>query len=100
MDAVGTERAGAGPAADPVRAAPLDEREEFWVVSVARDEGPLRVLTEAERWVAEMAIAGLTNREIAAARGASVHTVANQLQSIYRKLGVCSRSELAALRKA
>ncbi len=54
-------------------------------------------LTPSEREVAAAAVAGKSNQEIAAARGASTRTVANQLASIYRKLGINSRAELAAL---
>jgi DNA-binding CsgD family transcriptional regulator len=52
------------------------------------------VLTEAEREVARLVYAGARNDDIARARGVSLKTVANQLDSIYRKLGVGSRSEL------
>lgn len=57
----------------------------------------LDTLTEAERAVATMVIDGLSNAEIATRRGTSVRTVANQLQSLYRKLNVSSRLELARL---
>jgi DNA-binding CsgD family transcriptional regulator len=60
------------------------------------DPGPWS-LTPAEREVAAAAVAGQSNEMIAAARGAAVRTVANQLASIYRKLGINSRAELAAL---
>lgn len=53
-------------------------------------------LTDAEREVARLAASGLRNQEIARARGTSTSTVANQLGSIYKKLGVSSRFELAA----
>lgn len=53
-------------------------------------------LTEAELEVARLAVEGLDNKSIAARRGTSVRTVANQLASVYRKLGVSSRAELAA----
>ncbi len=52
-------------------------------------------LTRAETEVATLALRGLSNREIAQARGASERSVANQLAAIFRKLGVGSRSELA-----
>jgi DNA-binding NarL/FixJ family response regulator len=42
------------------------------------------------------AAAGLSNAAIARARGRSPRTIANQLQSIYRKLGVASRAEMTA----
>ena len=51
-------------------------------------------LTRAEREVVTGVLRGLSDRGIAGARGTSPRTVANQLQSVYRKLGVASRSEL------
>ena len=58
---------------------------------------PLAGLTKAEREVALLAVRGLSNAAIAKQRRCAVRTVANQLQSIYRKLGVGSRAELGAL---
>jgi DNA-binding NarL/FixJ family response regulator len=55
------------------------------------------VLTDAEREVASLMLEGASNAEIARARGSAVRTVANQAASIFRKLGVSSRRELAAL---
>jgi len=52
-------------------------------------------LTAAEREVAELAAKGRANAAIASARRCSPRTVANLLQSVYRKLGVRSRAELA-----
>ncbi len=52
-------------------------------------------LTDTERRVAELAAAGATNREIAAALFMSVHTVEAHLTRIFRTLGVQSRTELA-----
>ena len=52
-------------------------------------------LTAAEREVAALALRGLSNRDIAVRRGARERTVANQLASVFRKLGISSRSELA-----
>ena len=51
-------------------------------------------LTVAEQDVALQVYAGATNKEIAEARGVSPKTIGNQLESIYRKLGVTSRAEL------
>lgn len=51
-------------------------------------------LTPAERAAIHGALAGRSNADIAASRGTSVHTVANQLASAYRKLQVGSRREL------
>jgi DNA-binding NarL/FixJ family response regulator len=50
-------------------------------------------LTPAEREVAEALLRGESNREIAARRGTSDRTVANQISSIFEKTGVYSRSE-------
>ena len=51
-------------------------------------------LTVAEQEVALQVYAGATNKQIAEARGVSPKTIGNQLESIYRKLGVSSRAEL------
>jgi DNA-binding CsgD family transcriptional regulator len=75
----------------------LVEGEEFAVLvfPIETKSAPTPVLTEAERAVSLLTLKGFANEEIAALRGASHRTVANQLQSIYRKLGVGSRVELA-----
>ena len=52
-------------------------------------------LTETERDIVELTLRGLTTAQIAAERGVARATVSSQLQSIYRKLGVSSRVELA-----
>jgi DNA-binding NarL/FixJ family response regulator len=46
--------------------------------------------------VAELAAAGPTNREIAQALFVTQRTIEVHLTSIYRKLGISSRSQLAA----
>lgn len=43
-----------------------------------------------------MLIAGRASAEIAAARHVSLRTIANQVASVFRKVGVKSRSELVA----
>jgi DNA-binding NarL/FixJ family response regulator len=53
-------------------------------------------LSPAERAVAELVMNGASNAEIATARGTSSRTVANQIATIFQKLGVSSRVELAA----
>ncbi len=60
------------------------------------DEKRVSVLTDTERTVLAHLLAGSTNSNIAQRRHTSESTVANQVQSIFRKLGVASRSELAA----
>ncbi|MBI5489161.1 MAG: helix-turn-helix transcriptional regulator [Deltaproteobacteria bacterium] len=62
--------------------------------AAAQPQDPM--LTAMERVVAGAVVAGRSNREIAEARGTSVHTVANQLAAVYRKLGIGSRAELVA----
>jgi len=80
----GAGAAGLGEGADEQAAAAGDQR----------SQDPL---TPAERRVAELAGAGATNREIAAACYLSVKTVEATLSRVYRKLGVRSRTELANL---
>jgi DNA-binding CsgD family transcriptional regulator/tetratricopeptide (TPR) repeat protein len=53
-------------------------------------------LTPSERRVAEMAAEGPTNREIAQALFVTPKTVEVHLSSVYRKLGISSRSQLAS----
>jgi DNA-binding CsgD family transcriptional regulator len=52
-------------------------------------------LTPSERRVADLVLAGKTNREIAAELFITVHTVEKTLTRAYAKLGVRSRTELA-----
>ena len=53
-------------------------------------------LTDAERAVARDAAHGLSNLQIAKRRRRAPRTVANQLSSAFRKLGVSSRADLIA----
>jgi DNA-binding CsgD family transcriptional regulator len=53
-------------------------------------------LTATEVRVAELAAAGLTNREVAASAFMSPKTVEANLARVYRKLGIRSRAELGA----
>lgn len=55
-----------------------------------------RELTSMEQGIADLVAAGRTNREVAADVFVSVKTVEANLTRIYAKLGVRSRSELAA----
>jgi len=61
------------------------------------DDARLRQLTKAERDVALDAAAGMSNAAIAKKRKRALRTVANQLASVYRKLDVVSRAQLAAI---
>jgi DNA-binding CsgD family transcriptional regulator len=53
-------------------------------------------LTPAEREVALLAAAGLSNSAIAGQRGRSANTIANQLAAACAKIGVAGRRELRA----
>ena len=59
-------------------------------------ETALRTLSPAEREVLRLVLDGRDNASIAAERGTSPRTTANQVASIFRKLRVSSRAELAA----
>ena len=52
-------------------------------------------LTRTERRVAELAVAGKSNKEIAATLVVSIYTVERHLTHVYAKLGVRSRSQLS-----
>ncbi len=54
-------------------------------------------LTRTQRNILDLLLAGCSNAEIARKRGRSVRTVAHQVDSIFRRLGVGSRLELFAL---
>jgi DNA-binding CsgD family transcriptional regulator len=58
--------------------------------------GAPSTLTETERRVAELAAAGLTNREVADRMFLAIKTVEANLARVYRKLGIRSRAELGA----
>jgi DNA-binding CsgD family transcriptional regulator len=53
-------------------------------------------LSAAEREVLRWLLRGETNAQVAARRQTAVRTAANQVASIFRKIGVTSRAELAA----
>lgn len=57
-------------------------------------------LTAAELEVVALVLDGLSNQEIAQRRAVARSTIRKQLEGIYRKLGVGSRAELAALDRA
>jgi DNA-binding CsgD family transcriptional regulator len=57
---------------------------------------PDRPLTKQETTVAECAVSGLTNQEIADRLHISARTVASHLYRIFNKIGVTSRAQLPA----
>jgi DNA-binding CsgD family transcriptional regulator len=61
-----------------------------------RRPGASGELTHSERRVVELAASGLANKQIAATLFVSVHTVEVHLARAYAKLGVRSRTQLAA----
>lgn len=58
---------------------------------------PCESLTDSERSVMRLMLEGQSNQQIAGVRRTAVRTVANQVASIFKKLGVGSRAELYAL---
>ena len=71
------------------------EGQEFIAISVPLEPANRITLTPAQIEVARAIIRGDSNAAIARARGTSVHTVANQVASILRRLGVESRAQIA-----
>lgn len=69
---------------------------ELVVVSVPAPQVPADELTAAEQSVVRGIAEGLTNAELAERRQVARSTIANQIASIFRKLGVSSRAELLA----
>jgi DNA-binding CsgD family transcriptional regulator len=63
----------------------------------ATDAGTIEQLTPQELQIANGVIEGATNREIAAQLFVSPRTVSHHLRSIFKKLGISSRSELIRL---
>ena len=53
-------------------------------------------LTETERRVVDLVAQGLTNPQIAGRMFVSAQTVKTHMKNVFRKLGVSTRSELAA----
>ena len=70
--------------------------EDFVVLSMPAARIDVSGLSRAEFAVAERLLRGHSNARIARARKTSARTVANQVASIFRKLGVRSRRELLA----
>jgi DNA-binding CsgD family transcriptional regulator len=68
--------------------------EDFVVLSFPLPRDGRETLSPAESEVASLLMAGRTNAEIAALRGTSLRTTANQVASLFRKLGVRSRLQL------
>jgi DNA-binding NarL/FixJ family response regulator len=67
---------------------------ELAVISYPVSQPSDRSLTRAEREVAVLLLDGKTHAEIGRSRKTATRTVANQVASVLRKLGVHSRAEL------
>jgi DNA-binding CsgD family transcriptional regulator len=65
-----------------------------WVLLQAVREGVSAALSQREKQVARHYAEGLSYKEIARELGSSPSTVRTQLQNVYRRLGVHSRTEL------
>jgi DNA-binding CsgD family transcriptional regulator len=74
----------------------------LWAAKASRElsaiavRTPMDGLTETERRLAALIAQGRTNREVAAAMFVTENTVQTHLRHIFQKLGVRSRTELAA----
>jgi len=67
-------------------------RERYWVVSAVRPDLELPVtLSHAEAAVVRELVAGRSHAQISQLRATSTRTVANQLATVFRKLGVSGR---------
>jgi DNA-binding CsgD family transcriptional regulator len=71
----------------------LDGRD-YAALWFTRRTGRTSRLTDAEREVAEMILAGLSNEAIANVRRVTKATVATQVRSVFARFGVSSRAEL------
>ncbi len=69
-------------------------------VEVGRALAALSKLSKAEREIVRLAAAGDDNADIARTLGVSLSTVRTHLRSIFKKLGISSRSRLAPLHQA
>jgi DNA-binding NarL/FixJ family response regulator len=81
-------------AAPPDLQALESEDGQVMVLSFSVPDGSRARLTQAESAVATHLLEGRSNADIARLRRTSERTVANQVASVYRKLGVKSRLEL------
>lgn len=75
----------------------LGVRRRHWTQAAQRPVAGWASLTEKEIAISELVAQGLNNRQIAGRLFVSVHTVAFHLRSVFRKLNIGSRVELARI---
>jgi DNA-binding CsgD family transcriptional regulator len=82
----------------PLPSARVERHAEDGVVLSVELPDPRQIwsVSACEAEVVRMTLEGCSNRQIASARGTSPRTVANQLATIFRKVGVSGRSALKA----
>src|SRR5205823_1798099 len=90
------ERAIAALEAAAVEPEPPQQANPFELARIGGRTASESQLSETERQIVELVVAGRRNREVAAELSLSPNTVVWNLSKVYRKLGVSSRTELAA----
>lgn len=68
--------------------------DDFVIFVWESEQATSSALAPGEREVLRLLLAGLSNTQIANARGTSARTIANQVASLLKKLGARSRYEL------
>jgi len=66
-------------------------------MQIEMDTTPFTMLTRREREVIDAVVCGLTNREVGRELGISEQTVKNTLSTVFEKLRIRNRLELALL---
>jgi DNA-binding NarL/FixJ family response regulator len=75
--------------------APLSPRAAQALLSARREPSPVEALSEREREVLALVVAGLANKQIAARLGISEKTVKAHLTRVFREIGVYDRTQAA-----
>jgi DNA-binding CsgD family transcriptional regulator len=89
----------AGEVFEGLGAKPWAERARRELDRIGGRAAPRRELSATESEIVELVVAGRSNKEVAQALHLSPKTVEWNLSKVYRKLGVHSRTELAATRR-
>lgn len=91
----GVERAAAQDVLAPIRSA--FERHHRLTAAAEPARAPLEALSEREKEVCDLLLAGCSSEAVALRLGVSRHTVKDHRKSIYRKLRISSLAELFSL---